>query len=152
MSFKQRYPNISGQIEYLWQFSRYGADMLNTACRLYDKDEWYAAVAILFNAIELLLKAFREEYKKNFVQDIESLKTTGLITEEEESFFNNEKNGLRRIRNVMIHKDAYEYFLEIPDGTFYPFVETDTWGNIFELFAPRSIEILSSILKRIKSK
>lgn len=152
MIFKQKYPNTNGQIEYIWQFSKYGADMLNTACRLYDKDEWYAATSILFNAIEFLLKAFREDYRENLVQDINSLKTAGLITEEEESFFNNNRNGLRRIRNIMTHKDAYEYFFEAPDGILYPFNEMDTWDDIFVFFAPRSIEILFSVLKRINEK
>ena len=123
--------------------------MLNTACCLYDKDEWYAATLILFNAIELLLKAYREDFRKGFFQDIESLKVEGLITEDEKSFFDNKNNGLRLIRNLITHKDAYEYFFVSPDGILYPFSEADTWELVFHFFAPRSIEILFFVLKRI---
>lgn len=55
--------------------------MLQTSKRLYNDDEYYASVLILFNAIELIIKSYREKYSSNFNDDIEFLRKNKLISE-----------------------------------------------------------------------
>lgn len=75
------------KIECVWQYSRYYGDMLFTSLRLYDSGEGYSAIAILFNAVELIFKSFRENYEENFNQDIAVLTEAGLLTADEKDFF-----------------------------------------------------------------
>ena len=50
----------------------------------------------------------------------------------------------------MIHKNAYEFFLEDNTGLLHPFSEADTWKYIFELHSPKIISILHKMI--IKSR
>lgn len=96
------------KIECVWQYSRYYGDMLFTSLRLYDSGEGYSAIAILFNAVELIFKSFRENYEENFNQDIAVLTEAGLLTADEKDFFDNPQYGIRKIRNIMTHREAYQ--------------------------------------------
>lgn len=107
---------MKDKIEYIWQYSRYYGNMISTAQRLYNNEEGYAAVVILFNATELIFKSLRENYSDNFNRDISALTDMGLLTPSEKDFFDSKEYGLREIRNIMTHREAYQYCLESPDG------------------------------------
>jgi hypothetical protein len=117
--------------------------MLQTSKRLYNEDEYYASVLILFNATELIIKSFRENYSSNFYDDIDFLWQNKLISEDEYNLLNNENNGVRKIRNIMAHKDAYAH--SITGGIVYQFSEPETWKLIFELTFHNLLKLLNRI-------
>ncbi len=138
------------KIECIWQYSHYYGDMLFTSLRLYDSGEGYAATVVIFNAVELIFKSLRENFNENFNQDIRALTGAGVLTEDEKDFFDNKNYGIREIRNIMTHREAYSYCLEAPDGKVLPFVESDTWALLFEHYSERIIDILYNALIRSK--
>lgn len=135
------------QIDDIWQYSRYYGDMIATSVRLHDNEEDYAAMMILFNALELIFKSVRENFKESFIADIEDLKNQGLLLEDDYRLLNDGENGMRKIRNIMTHRDAYQYVLEDADGYAMPFAEAGTWATVYELYAKKIIDIIVSILK-----
>ena len=142
---------IKDQIDYIWLYSRYYGNMVSTAQRLYDDEEGYAAVVILLNATELIFKSLRENYSDNFNRDIVALVDVGLLTEKEKDFFDSKEYGLREIRNIMMHREAYQYCLESPDGKALPFIEASTWMQLYDHYAPTIIDILHKAILRSKA-
>lgn len=140
--------STNNQIEFIWQYSHYYGDMLFTALRLHSKEESYSAMLILFNAVELIFKSIRENYNQNFNQDINALTQAEILTEEEKAFFNNEECGLRYIRNIMTHKEAYQYCIEDSNGIVFPFTEQDTWALLFAQYSEKIISIIYNALCR----
>lgn len=139
---------IKDKIDYIWLYSKYYGDMVFTAQRLYNNGEGYAATVIIFNATELIFKSVRENFKENFNQDIAALTNSGWLTESEKDFFDNKQYGIREIRNIMTHREAYQYCLESPSGKALPFIEADTWLILYEQYAPLIVDILYNVLRR----
>jgi hypothetical protein len=135
------------KIDRIWEYSHYYGDMLFSAKRLYDSEEPYAAVMILFNATELLLKSVRENYSKTFSEDIALLGKQGILTEEEQNYLNDEM-GIKKIRNIMTHRNAYQYCLESLDGKAFMFSDTETWSIIFALHFDNIVEILYNAVNK----
>ena len=134
-------------LEYIWQYSKYYGDMLATTKRLYDDEEYYASIMILFNATELICKSVRDNYTGNFANDLKWLNEHGLLNDEDYSFLDGKENGIRSIRNIMMHRDAYQYCLESENGKALPFTESDTWQLVYDSYAPSIIEILSKLVR-----
>jgi len=57
---------VNKLIDEIWQYSHYYGDMLFTSLRLHENEEDYAAILVLFNAMELICKSVRENYNQNF--------------------------------------------------------------------------------------
>lgn len=74
------------KIEQICLYSRYYGNMVSTAQRLYDNEEGYAVVVILFNATELIFKSICENFNDNFNKDIAALSKLGILTESEKTF------------------------------------------------------------------
>ena len=135
------------KLNSIWHYSHYYGDMLFSAKRLYDNEEPYAAVMILFNATELLLKSVRENYSKTFSEDIDVLGKQGILTEEEQNYLNDEM-GIKHIRNIMTHRNAYQYCLESLDGKAFMFSDPETWSIIFALHFDNVVEILYNVVNK----
>lgn len=135
------------KIDRIWEYSHYYGDMLFSAKRLYDNKEPYAAVMILFNTTELLLKSVRENYSKTFSEDIETLVRQGILTEEEQNYLTDEM-GIKNIRNIMTHRNAYQYCLESLDGKAFMFSDSETWSIIFALHFDNIVDILYNAISR----
>lgn len=133
--------------EYIWQYSKYYGDMMATTKRLYDNGEYYTSVTLLFNVTELICKAVKDDYAGNFSNDLKWLNEHGLLNDEDYSFLDGKENGMRNIRNIMMHRDAYQYCLESENGKALPFTESDTWQLVYASYAPRIIEILSKLVR-----
>ncbi len=129
-------------IDIIWGYSHYYGDMIATVMRLHEEEEDYAAILILFNAMELVFKSLRGNFNQNINQDLEELKNKKILTEDEFLFLNNKENGIREIRNIMTHRNAYQYCIEDADGVALPFSDSGTWSIIYDLYAPRIIDIL----------
>ena len=63
-----------------------------------------------------------------------------LITPEEEAFLNGQE-GIRKIRNIMTHRNLYEYYFE-NDGIVYSFADSETWDIVYANYTPQIIEIM----------
>lgn len=137
---------VNKLIDEIWQYSHYYGDMLFTSLRLHENEEDYAAILVLFNAMELICKSVRENYNQNFLQDLSDLKNNNILSEEDYHFLASKESGIRGIRNIMTHRNAYQYCLEGTDGKALPFAEPGTWTIVFESYAPRIIQILYEIL------
>jgi hypothetical protein len=133
-------------MDEIWRYSRYYGDMLFTAFRLHAEKEDYAAILVLFNVMELICKSVRENYNQNFLEDLSDLKNRNILSEENYEFLANKESGIRGIRNIMTHRDAYQYYFENSEGKALPFAEMGTWGIVFDSFAPRIIQILHEII------
>lgn len=134
------------EIDRIWEYSNYYGDMVATAKRLHDAEENYAAIMILFNAMELIFKSVRENFDQNINQDLVDLKNKNLITEDEFSFLNDKENGIRVVRNIMTHRNAYQYCLEDVDGIALPFADSGTWSIVYNSYAPRIMDILVRVI------
>ena len=130
-------------INDIWLYSNYYGDMLQTSKRLYNDDEYYASVLILFNATELIIKSYREKYSSNFNDDIEFVRKNKLISEDEYNLLNDENIGVRKIRNIMAHRDAYAH--SIVGEVVYQFSEPETWKLIFDLTFHSLLKVLNRI-------
>ncbi len=139
-------------IEVVWLYSHYYGDMLFTAQRLFQINEGYAAVSMLLNATELIFKSMRDKFNQTFNQDLAALCEDGIIDNEEWSLFNQEGSGIRAIRNIMTHKNAYMYCFESPDGKALPFTEADTWMTIYSNYAPAIFATLGNAIQRYNKK
>jgi len=130
----------------------YYGDMLSTSLRLHDGEEDYAAILVLFNAMELICKSVRENHNQNYLEDLSDLKNKNILSEEYYEFLANKESGIRGIRNIMTHRNAYQYCLEGPEDTALPLSEVGTWTVIFESYAPRIIQILYEIINNSRRK
>lgn len=135
-------------IESVWLYSHYYGDMLFTAQRLYAANEGYAAVTILFNAMELLFKSLRENFNGTFNQDVADLHQRRFLTKDERFFLIDEKVGIHKTRNYMTHRNAYQFCFESADGKLLPFIEADTWVEIYANIAPTCIRIMNNAVVR----
>ena len=135
-------------IDKIWQYSHYYGDMVSTAVRLHQAKEDYAAMMLLFNAMELIFKSVRENFSQNLGQDLSNLKDNDLLSEAEYSFLGSKENGLREIRNIMTHRNAYQYCFDDADGNALPFSEAGTWTVVYNYSAPIIIRILVDIIDR----
>lgn len=137
---------MNNMLDGIWRHSRYYGDMLSTALRLHDYEEDYAAILVLFNAMELICKSVRGNYKQNFSEDLLDLKNKNILSEENYEFLDNKESGIRELRNIMAHRNAYQYCLEDSKGKALALSEVGTWTIIFESYASRIIQILNEII------
>lgn len=127
-------------IDRIWEYSSFFGNLLTTANRLHEENESYAAFLVLFNVLEQVCKSLRETDNGNVANDIKWLSENGLISEEDEAYLNGD-NGIRKIRNIMTHRDPYSYFFE-RNGILYSFADAESWDLAYDEYAPRAIEIL----------
>lgn len=131
----------------IWLYSKYYANIVASAKRLNEFGENYAAMVLLFNVFELIAKSVRETDKGNLQDDIKWLAENEFINEQDEIFLNDEQNGVRKIRNLMMHRDVYQYCIEI-DNVAYPFADDGTWAIMYNLLAERLIHIMATIVSK----
>lgn len=130
----------------IWIYSKFYADMVATANRLFENDEPYASLVVLFNATELIFKSIRENDSYTLSNDIEWLHRHDFLSTDEFEFLNDE-TGIRTLRNKMVHKDFYRYFIEI-DGILYPFTEKETWNMLCEMIIPETLSIINNVISK----
>lgn len=127
-------------LDRIWLYSAFYGEQLCVSERLHEEGNSYAAFLVLFNILELLCKSLKESDDGNIVTDIKWMLDNALITPEDEAFLNGQ-DGIRIIRNIMTHRNLYEYFFE-NDGIVYSFADSETWDVAYANYAPRIIEIM----------
>jgi len=134
--------------EVIWMYSNFFGEMVQMAERLHSENEGYAAILVLFNLIEAVCKSLRQNSNNGVASDIQWLFENEYITEDDYVFLNGE-NGVRKIRNLIVHKDIYEYcFEDIQNNIAYPFADMETWNMIYRSYSPRIIRILSVAIQK----
>lgn len=133
--------------DVIWLYSKYYANIVASAKRLNEMGENNPALVVLFNVFELVAKSVRETDKGNLKDDIKWLADNHFINEQDEDFLNNERNGVRKIRNLMMHRDVYQYCIEI-NNVAYPFADDDTCEIMFNLLPARLIHIMATIVSK----
>ena len=131
--------------EAIWLNSHNYGELLMTVSRLADYEEYFAAMLILFNAEELIFKAALEDYNHNLIHDLKALRESGAIGEIEYFFLSNDESGMRRIRNIITHKERYDYYLEESSNgskLYHSFAEEETWKFVYDLYSDIIFNIL----------
>ncbi|MGI6636035.1 MAG: hypothetical protein ACOX7B_12820 [Christensenellales bacterium] len=149
----QEMDQISSRIsnfDRIFEYSRHYGNILQAAGRLNRIEEYFAACLLLFSATEVVLKSLCENFSGSFGEDVLVLRNKGLLTDDDVSFING-PNGLRIIRNAMLHKDAHQHFFEDELGVFHPFTESDTWRLIFEDNWTNTINMIASAIEKSRN-
>ena len=134
-------------IDRIWEYSHFYGELLSSANQLSQMGYSYAAFLLLFNVIELVCKSLRGSDKDNVRNDISWLTKQGLYTKEEKEFLSG-KNGIRKIRNYMTHRDPYVNYFVDDNGIIMPLSESTTWDFAYSQYAPKAICILSNAIER----
>ncbi len=132
-------------IERIMRYSTFYGDLISKANRLSKDGESYVAFLTLFNALELICKSLRETDNGNLSQDIAWLAENGFFSDEEKELLSGE-NGLRRIRNTMMHRNPYAHFFEA-NGVLYSFAEKETWDYAYQQLAPNVIKAIVNAIE-----
>lgn len=140
---------MNDMIERIWEYSRFYGNLLFSANRLSKNGESYAAFLVLFNAVELICKSLRETDESTVAQDIDWLAENGFFTEEEKEYLNGE-TGIRKIRNIITHRNPFAYFLNV-NGIMYPFADMETWDFAYQQYAPKTIKALFNAIEHLKN-
>lgn len=127
-------------LDCIWCYSAFYGEQIRISVQLHEEGNSHAAFLLLFNIFELLCKLLKESDDENVVSDIKWMLENALITSEEEVFLNSQ-DGIRKIRNIMTHRNLYEYYFE-DDGIVYSFADFETWDIAYTKYAPRIIEIM----------
>lgn len=127
-------------IDRIWLYSSFYGELLRISLQLHEEGNSYAVFLILFNVFELLCKSLKESDDGNVVSDVKWMLDNALITLEEEAFLNGQE-GIRKIRNIMTHRNLYEYYFE-NDGIVYSFADSETWDIVYANYTPQIIEIM----------
>jgi len=131
-------------LDRIWLYSAFYGEQLRISEQLHEEGYSYAAFLVLFNVLELLCKSLRESDNGSVVSNIKWMLDNGLITPDEEVFLNGQ-NGIRKIRNIMTHRNLYEYYFE-KDGIVYSFADSETWDIVYASYAPHTIEIMHNAI------
>lgn len=127
-------------IDRIWLYSSFYGEQLCISLQLHEEGNSYAAFLLLFNVFELLRKSLKEPDDGNVVSDTKWMLDNALIIPNEEAFINGQE-GIRKIRNIMTHRNLYEYYFE-NDGIVYSFADSETWDIAYANYAPQIIEIM----------
>ena len=140
---------MKSMVDCIWEYSKFYGELICTANRLHQNGDSYAAFLLLFNVLELVCKSLRETDDGNISGDIAILAEQGILTSEEKDFLNGE-NGIRKIRNIMTHRDPYAYYYVGDDGIINSLAEHETWDIAYQAYAPKVISILASAIERTR--
>lgn len=130
----------------LWLYSRFYAKLFLSINNLVDTNEYYSALLMQFNAFELIIKSVRENYNENLSEDIAFLYNNQIISEEENRLLNDGKFCVRNIRNMMCHRNAYMYIIEI-NNVAYPMINDETWEILYDYFTPIIISVIAKTIE-----
>ena len=134
-------------IERIWRYYEFSGNLLLTANQLHQDGNSFAAFLLLYNVLEMIVKSLRESDKGTVSEDVVWLAEHKILTNQEKDFLNDE-NGIRKMRNIMTHRNIYSHFFEGRDGKAYSFTDYETWDLIYQEYAPNIISILANAIER----
>lgn len=127
--------NKGEAIDYIWQYSKYYGEKIWDCERLYESENGFAALILLFNIAENIFKSRNQDYDSNFFDTVKMLKDNSIINKKEYNFLSGSNTSIRKIRNLFAHENLIKYniiFKAKQSGVLYPLTENDTCLKLYE--------------------
>lgn len=97
-------------IDNVWQISKYHSQILYSCECLAKKEEGHAALILLFNILEMAANyAIFSDYVSDLRIVLDKCRDEKIINDVEFKFLNNDVNSIRKLRNILIHKNVAIY-------------------------------------------
>ena len=138
----------SEAIHILNYYSKYYCRQLIECEELFHNEKGHFALFNLLALFENIIKSALNDFESNFYNLNVKLRDENLVNEVELDFLNDNKVGIRKIRNILAHANLSKYDLVIDENeSTYPFTENETCLILYESL---SIIISGIILKILK--
>lgn len=132
-------------IHYLNYYSKYYCRQLIECENLFDCKKGHLALFNILALFENVMKSTLNDFDETFYNLNIRLKKENLINEIELDFLNDNKIGIRRLRNILAHANLSKYDLVIEGNEItFPFSENETCLILYERL---SLIICGIILK-----
>ena len=132
-------------IDLVWQYSRYYGNQLIFLENIKSENA-IAALIYLTNLLENALCAYKDDYNCRFQEAINFAYEKSLITEIEFNFLNDEKVGIRKLRNYFAHRNLSKYNFKLPNADLiYPFTENDNCELFYGLISNSIFNIICKV-------
>ncbi|MCA4783281.1 hypothetical protein IF125_13640 [Empedobacter stercoris] len=134
---------------HLTAYSKYYCRLYLQCEDMFEERKGHFALFNLFALLENITKTVLNDFDDTNYNLNVKLKEIGLINELEYEFLNNNKTGIRKIRNILAHANLSQYDLKLQDQKVtYPFTENET---CLILYRDLSLIISGIILKLLKT-
>jgi len=134
---------------HLTAYSKYYCRLYLQCEDMFEERKGHFALFNLFALLENITKTVLNDFDDTNYNLNVKLKELGLINELEYEFLNNNKTGVRKIRNILAHANLSKYDLKLQNQKVtYPFTEN---GTCLILYKDFSIIISGIILKLLKT-
>lgn len=134
---------------HLTAYSQYYCHLYLQCEDMFEERKGHFALFNLFALLENITKTVLNDFDDTNYNLNVKLKELGLINELEYEFLNNNKTGVRKIRNILAHANLSKYDLKLQNQKVtYPFTENETCLILYKDF---SIIISGIILKLLKT-
>lgn len=139
-------------IHFLSYYSKYYCRTFIECENLFELHKGHFALFNLLTLFENICKSKINDYEITFNKLNIKLENEGFISENELKFINDDKVGLRKIRNILAHANLSKYDLEINlEPITYPFTENETCLKIYDDISGIICEILLKVLSNEKN-
>ncbi|MGV1011771.1 MAG: hypothetical protein ACOYBS_04925 [Flavobacterium sp.] len=116
---------------------------------MFEERKGHFALFNLFALLENITKTVLNDFEETYFNLNLRLREQNLINELEYEFLNNNKTGIRKIRNILAHANLSKYDLKLQNKKVtFPFTENETCLILYECL---SIIISGIILKLLKT-
>lgn len=133
----------------LTSYSKYYCRLYIQCEDMFDERKGHFALLNLVALLENITKTVLNDFEDTYCNLNIKLKDKNLINNLEYEFLNNNKTGIRKIRNILAHANLSKYDLKIHnEKVTFPFTENET---CLILYKSLSIIISGIILKLLKT-
>lgn len=133
-------------INKVWQYSKYHGNMLYN-CEIINEDfNSFASLILLFNLLESIFK----NILNNFVKLIKGAYDKKIINQIEYQFLNDNKIGIRKVRNFLAHANISKYnfkFTNDKNNILYPFSENENCYIFYNIVSPIIFKIILKVVQ-----
>lgn len=135
-------------IDIIWQYSRFYGERLSDCERLFEDEEGYAALILLFEITENICKFVVGDYESSFCIIVDKMYKQDYVSKNVKNFFSDAPYSVRKIRNKFAHANLFlmgivkeEKGMEI----FYGFSENETCLLLYDIYSTIVFNILKNI-------
>lgn len=90
-------------LDYLWLHNRFYSQQLYRSDELYRDNKGYAALVLLFNILEIVIKSVVNSFDISFQAATKKLFEENLLSEREFGYLSGDTFSIRKIRNLFAH-------------------------------------------------
>lgn len=141
-------------IDIVWQYSRVYGERLSDCERLFENEEGYAALILLFEITENICKFAAGNYEEKFQIIVDKLHKQDVIGSKVKNFLSDAPYSVRKIRNKFAHANLFLKGIvkeEKGKDIFYAFSENETCLLIYDMYSTIVFNILKNIYALNKS-